>query len=93
MFRSRIAPVLLLGAVGLTPTFAQDDDPPRLPIGQAGVDYLSPATSDPVARLIADVEAGKTTVAHDESTGYLPVLLSALDVPVESFGDSTGSAG
>jgi hypothetical protein len=63
---------------------AQDDDPPRLPIGQAGVDYLSPAKSDPLARLIADVEAGRKTIAHDDSTGYLPALLDALDVPVES---------
>jgi hypothetical protein len=73
--------LLLFGSSALV---AQDADPPQLPIGQAGVDYLSAAASDPVARLIADVEAGRTTVAHDDSTGYLPALLAALDVPVES---------
>jgi hypothetical protein len=85
MLRFRCAPVCLaVGLLTVSSAFGQDDDPPRLPIGQAGVDYLSAAQSDPVARLIADVEAGKTTVSHDESTGYLPALLSALDVPVES---------
>jgi hypothetical protein len=61
-------------------TFAQDS----LPVGQSGVDYLSAATTDHVARLMADVAAGKATLAHDESGGYLPALLKALDVPVES---------
>lgn len=55
-----------------------------LPIGQAGVDYLSAASSDPLARLMADVAAGKTELAHNETQGYLPALLKALDIPVES---------
>ncbi|MDZ4688897.1 MAG: hypothetical protein SH850_27795 [Planctomycetaceae bacterium] len=85
MIHARFALVLMtVGLLLAGSIHAQDADPPRLPIGQKGVDYLSPATSDPVARLIADVEAGKTTLAHNESTGYLPALLAALDVPVES---------
>lgn len=83
MFRSRIASAALCLFV-VSIASAQDDDPPRLPIGQAGVDYLSPANADPVARLIADVEAGRTKLPYDESTGYLAALLSELDVPVQS---------
>lgn len=42
------------------------------------------AQTDPVARLGASIEAGKTQLQFDDERGYLPWLLDALDIPVES---------
>jgi hypothetical protein len=42
------------------------------------------AQTDAVARLGASVEAGKTKLRFDDERGYLPWLLDALDIPVES---------
>lgn len=55
---------------------------PLLPAAE----HLSAQTraSDPVAPLLADLQAGRTTLARDSLTGWLPGLLHALDVPVQS---------
>lgn len=39
---------------------------------------------DPIARLQARLDAGTVTLAHDSVLGYLPALLTALDIPVSS---------
>jgi hypothetical protein len=39
---------------------------------------------DPIARLQAKLDAGAITLAHDSVLGYLPALLTALDIPVSS---------
>ena len=39
---------------------------------------------DPIARLQAKLDAGATTFAHDSVLGYLPALLTALEIPVSS---------
>lgn len=41
-------------------------------------------TRDPIARLQARLDAGAVTLAHDSVLGYLPALLTALDIPVSS---------
>jgi hypothetical protein len=42
------------------------------------------SSRDPMARLHADIAAGRRTLAWDSARGYLPSLLQALDVPVSS---------
>jgi hypothetical protein len=52
-----------------------------------GVDekaYLAATAQDPVARLQADIEAGRVKLTYDPKHGYLPSLLKALDIPVAS---------
>jgi hypothetical protein len=42
------------------------------------------AQSDPVAQLNRRIEAGTVTVRYEEKRGYLPWILEALNIPVES---------
>lgn len=54
----------------------------RMPIGTsptARADSL-----DPIARLQAQLDAGRIHLAYDSAFGYLPALLAALDIPVSS---------
>jgi hypothetical protein len=46
--------------------------------------YLKHPAQDPVARLKQQVEDGKVQLQFDASKGYLPSVLEALHVPVES---------
>src|ERR671910_868822 len=47
------------------------------------IGYNGP-TSDPVAALNRKIQAGESSLAFEERTGYLRSLLAALDIPVES---------
>lgn len=64
--------------------------PPRIavdapiPFGRQAVDYDGPTASNRVAQLIHDLHTGKQSLSHDPRFGYLPALLRALEVPVES---------
>ena len=46
--------------------------------------YLKHPAQDPVARLKRQVEDGKIQLKFDSERGYLPAVLQALNVPVES---------
>ncbi|MEW6323257.1 MAG: hypothetical protein AB1635_19480 [Acidobacteriota bacterium] len=46
--------------------------------------YSATAPDDAVARLQKRIDAGEVTLAHDANRGYLPAVLRALDIPVES---------
>jgi hypothetical protein len=48
--------------------------------------YSTSKPTDAVARLQQAIESGATRLAYDESHGYLPAVLKALDVPVSSQG-------
>src|SRR6185295_14940381 len=48
--------------------------------------YSKATPTDPVARLIAKIDSGETTLTFDPEHGYLPALLSALKIPVSSQG-------
>lgn len=48
------------------------------------IDYLNAPVNDAVARLAEDVASGTRTLVYDEKHGYLPAVLEALQVPVES---------
>ncbi len=48
------------------------------------VRYTDGVTTDEVTRLAESLAAGTTTLDFTEQTGYLPALLEALEIPVES---------
>jgi len=56
----------------------------RLPYGHRPIDYSSPATNDAVVRLNRRLKAGRVRLNADDRHGYLPALLKALKIPVES---------
>lgn len=56
----------------------------RLPYAQQPIDYHGTASEDEAARLAARIDAEDLPIAFHESQGYLPALLSQLDVPVAS---------
>lgn len=51
---------------------------------QPPLSYSDAQADDPLARLMADVEAGKKSLPQKDARGFLIGLLEALDVPVES---------
>jgi hypothetical protein len=50
----------------------------------AAIQYTARAADTAVSALARDLEAGRTTLAYDAARGYLPALLRALRIPVES---------
>jgi hypothetical protein len=48
------------------------------------IQYEKGAVSDPIWRLQQELEAGKRRLSYDENFGWLPEVLRALRVPVES---------
>src|SRR5215210_654311 len=58
-------------------TFAESRDHPA-------IRYSAGATTDPVAKLAAKIEAGQARLTFDADNGYLRGVLDALRVPVES---------
>ncbi len=48
------------------------------------IDYLNAEVNDPVAQLAAKIAAGDQSLAYDDQHGYLPAVLTALDIPVSS---------
>ena len=52
--------------------------------GSPGTPGSASGAVDVVARLIEDVKAGRQPLAWDEQHGYLPALLKALEIPIES---------
>jgi hypothetical protein len=53
---------------------------------EQAVGYSKATATDPVARLQQRIDAGELTLAYDETRGYLPAVLQALNVPVDSQG-------
>ncbi len=52
--------------------------------GRSPIDYYGPAEQNRIADLAAELAAGKRQLEFDPQHGYLPSLLAALDIPVES---------
>ncbi|QDV61486.1 hypothetical protein [Crateriforma conspicua] len=48
------------------------------------IDYLNADVDDAVARLQQRIDDGQTTLAFDETFGYLPAVLGELEIPVSS---------
>jgi hypothetical protein len=85
--------VVMAGVAGAEPVAAQsserdsaapapNDDP--ISYGQKPIDYASPETTDPVAKLSQRIEADEVKLASRPGQGYLLDLLQTLTVPVES---------
>jgi hypothetical protein len=51
---------------------------------RAPIDYLDAEVNDPVAVLNRQLAAGEVDLPYDPQHGYLPAILSALDIPVSS---------
>jgi len=55
-----------------------------LPLDHPAIGYSSLPFTDPVTELSRKIERGQVRLAFDPVTGYLPAVLKALDIPVES---------
>lgn len=76
----RAAALVVLATLGMVQaSHAQRDDYSGPPIN-----YMTAEVNDRVARLARQLESGKAELSYDESLGYLPAVLKALDVPVNS---------
>lgn len=69
---------LVVGLVAMPTAWGQDD------FEGAPIHYSDSTPDNRVSRLIAEVEAGKVKLESNREQGYLPSLLKALEVPVES---------
>lgn len=67
-----------------TTALAEPPDDFRLPYRQPPVDYFGDRTDEPVGRLRENLARGDVRLEFDEQRGYLPALLRALKIPVES---------
>jgi len=48
------------------------------------IDYINRAPRDPIAALIRRIQSGSLKLTFEAGHGYLPSLLKALDIPIES---------
>jgi len=71
---------LLLAALALV-AWGQVDE---LNVDNPAIQYTTRPVADPVAELNRKVLAGKLQLRFDDQRGYLPAILEALDIPVES---------
>ena len=71
---------LLLAAV----PGAQLGDSSFTRLDHPAIDYLTRPPHDPVALLNAEIQRGERTLAFSDAQGYLPAVLAALDIPVQS---------
>ena len=55
-----------------------------VPLDHDAIQYAARPVTDPVAKLQQGLASGEVTLEFDESTGYLPAVLKALNVPRES---------
>jgi len=78
--------VLLLALIAVSPFSASAQSFDLFPIRQQPVDYFGEATRNPLAEFDARLEAGEVRLSYREGSplGYLPSLLTALGIPVES---------
>ena len=86
LFKARYG--LLAAALALMPAFdghgGIEESQYAGSIDAAPIQYNTGKPADAVARLVADVNAGRRTLAWDPHKGYLPAVLKELNIPVES---------
>lgn len=74
-------------AIAFGSAYAELNDRISPPLDHPAIEYfnyLKHPAQDPVARLKQQLESGKAQLQFDPSKGYLPSVLAALHVPVES---------
>lgn len=86
MRRAVLLPLLaLLAAAGAGAFVASLEEALWVPPGDPAIQYDKAPPNDPVARLIKKIDAGQVKLDYAANGwGYLPSLLKALDVPVDS---------
>lgn len=85
--RSRIALFTGVISIALGSAYAALNDRLSPPLDHPAIEYfnyLKHPARDPVALLKQQLESGKAQLQFDPSKGYLPSVLEALHVPVES---------
>jgi hypothetical protein len=64
--------------------FAQLGDSSFEQLDHPAIDYINRAARDPAGALNARIQSGSVKLTFNEGNGYLPSLLEALKIPVES---------
>ncbi len=67
-----------------TVTWAQLGDSSFDQVAHPAIQYVSRPPKDGIAALNRRIQNGEFRLAYDERQGYLPALLKALDIPIES---------
>lgn len=83
MWRLSKVALPLAGAAG-TLLFAHLSTSFLIPLDHQAIQYARTPVTDVVSQLNAKIAAGKAKLTYDPAFGYLPSVLKALDVPVES---------
>ncbi|MEE2638297.1 MAG: hypothetical protein VYE68_13830 [Acidobacteriota bacterium] len=78
--------LVTLGLAGLatTTTLSQRGGVFRESRDHPAIQYTDGERNDVITRLVREVNQGATTLEFDPVTGYLPSVLDALDIPIES---------
>ncbi len=76
--------VLILANIAILGATARQSAAQSASFERPPIDYLNTPVNDAVAQLAKGVEAGSIQLRYDSRHGYLPAVLEALNVPVES---------
>jgi hypothetical protein len=84
MCKSRSSRVLLASLSGALVALAGLAGSYELPLEHDAIQYASRPVADPIAKLQQTLSNGDLTLDFDDTFGYLPAVLKALNVPRES---------
>lgn len=84
MMKSRSSRVLLAIVSGALIALAAGLATSDVPFDHDAIQYSLGPVADPISKLQRSLAGGSVTFNFDRSTGYLPAVLKALDVPRES---------
>ena len=84
MCKSRSSRIVLAALIGALVALAGLGGSYVVPLDHDAIQYAARPVTDPVAKLQQGLASGEITLEFDESTGYLPAVLKALNVPRES---------
>ena len=76
--------LLLIPATGLAMMQRSPVTRPYVELQHPAIRYYTSTPTDPVAKLMAQVKEGEVALDYDNANGYLPSLLSELDIDVSS---------
>jgi len=87
IYRAAFALAVGLGSWRLASAFAGHDDLATFPFMEYDakpISYEKAPVTDPVAKLAARIRKGEANLSYDVKFGYLPALLKALDISIDS---------
>jgi hypothetical protein len=84
--RKTISSLIAALCLGSVPVFASDFQGAThlVPLDEDFIDYAKAEPDSAISRLQKKIESGDATLSWDEKFGYLPSLLTALEVPASS---------